>query len=54
QQLSDRLDGIGDLMAKRIVAYRTENGSFKSIDAIKNVDGIGDKTFAKLKDHITV
>ncbi len=54
QQLRDGLDGIGDVMAKRIVAYREENGSFKSIDAIKNVDGIGDKTFAKLKDHITV
>ena len=54
QQLRDGLDGIGDVMAKRIVTYREENGSFKSIDAIKNVDGIGEKTFAKLKDHITV
>lgn len=54
QQLSDGLDGIGDEMAKRIVSYREENGTFKSIESIKNVAGIGDKTFAKLKDYITV
>ena len=54
QQLSDGLDGIGDVISKRIVAYREENGNFKSIEGIKNVKGIGDKTFAKLKDNITV
>lgn len=54
QQLSDGLDGIGEVMAKRIVEYREKNGNFKSIEEIKNVQGIGDKTFAKLKDHITV
>jgi competence protein ComEA len=53
QQL-DELDGIGEVMAKRIVAYRGENGSFKSIDAVKNVSGIGDKIYAKIKDHITI
>jgi competence protein ComEA len=54
QQLSDGLDGVGEVMAKRIVEYREANGKFKSIEDIKNVQGIGDKTFAKLKDHITV
>jgi competence protein ComEA len=54
QQISDGLDGIGEVMAKRIVTYREKNGRFKSIDEIKNVPGIGDKTFAKLKDYITV
>jgi competence ComEA-like helix-hairpin-helix protein len=54
QQLSDGLDGVGDVMAKRIVEYREKNGGFKSVEDIKNVQGIGDKTFAKLKDHITV
>ncbi len=54
QQLSDGLDGVGDVMAKRIVAYREKNGNFKSIEAIKNVSGIGEKTFAKLKDNIMV
>nr|WP_319488209.1 helix-hairpin-helix domain-containing protein [uncultured Caproiciproducens sp.] len=54
QQMSDGLDGIGDVMAKRIVDYRVKNGKFKSIEEIKNVSGIGDKTFANLKDHIIV
>jgi len=54
QQLSDGLDEIGDVMAKRIVAYREKNGRFRTIEQIKNVSGIGDKTFAKLKDHITI
>jgi comEA protein len=54
QQLSDGLDGVGSVMAKRIVEYREKNGGFKSVAELKKVQGIGDKTFAKLKDHITV
>ena len=54
QQLSDGLDGIGEVLAKRIVDYRAKNGNFKSIEAIKNVSGMGEKTFAKLKDNITI
>jgi|UPI00057131BC competence protein ComEA helix-hairpin-helix repeat region len=54
QQLSDGLDGIGDVIAKRIVDYREKNGPFKSIEEIRKVSGIGEKTFAGLKDHITV
>lgn len=53
-QLSDGLTGIGPVMAKRIVEYREKNGAFKSIEALKNVSGIGDKTFEKLKNDITV
>lgn len=54
QQLSDGLDGIGAVMAKRIVEYRAKNGSFHSIDELKKVSGIGDKTFEKLKNRVTV
>lgn len=54
QQLSEGLVGIGDVLAKRIVAYREKNGDFKSIEALKNVNGMGEKTFAKLKNNITV
>ncbi|TSC95989.1 MAG: competence protein ComEA [Candidatus Berkelbacteria bacterium Licking1014_2] len=50
----DSLPGIGPVYAQRIIDYRQANGGFKSIDEIKNVKGIGDKTFEKLKDKITI
>lgn len=50
----DSLPGIGTTYAQRIIDYRNANGGFKSIEEIKNVKGIGDATFAKLKDLITV
>lgn len=48
------LSGIGPSKAKAIISYREENGPFKTIEDIKNVSGIGEKTFEKLKDSITV
>lgn len=48
------LPGIGEAYAKRIVEYREANGNFKAIEDIKNVSGIGDSTFEKIKDSITV
>jgi len=50
----DALPGIGPSIAQRIIDYRTTNGPFRSIEEIKNVKGIGDITFEKLKDKITV
>ena len=50
----DKLKGIGPVLAQRIIDYRTKNGSFKSIDELKNVSGIGDKIFEKFKNDITV
>jgi len=50
----ETLPGIGDVIAGNIIKYREDNGGFKSIDEIKNVDRIGDKTFEKLKDLITI
>lgn len=50
----DSLPGIGPSKAKDIISYREENGEFKSVDDIKNVKGIGDSSFEKLKDKITV
>lgn len=54
QQLDSGLPEIGSVIAKRIVEYREKNGKFKTIEAIKNVSGIGDKTFEKLRNFITV
>lgn len=48
------LDGIGKTIAERITAYREEHGPFECIEDIKNVKGIGEKLFEKIKDDITV
>lgn len=50
----DTLPGIGPAKAQTIIDYRTEKGSFKKIDDLKNVKGIGDATFQKLKSKITI
>lgn len=47
------LPGIGEVYAKRIIEYRN-NKKFSSIEEIKNIEGIGDKTFEKLKELITI
>lgn len=47
------LNGIGDAIAARIIEYRAQN-AFNSIEDIKNVNGIGETTFNKIKDSITV
>ena len=54
---SDKLQeipGVGPATAQKIIEYREENGKFKSIEDIKNVSGIGSKTFESLKEYITV
>ncbi|MEC1522903.1 helix-hairpin-helix domain-containing protein [Neobacillus niacini] len=48
------LPGIGPSKAAAIIEYRETNGLFKNVEDLKNISGIGDKTFDKLKDLITV
>ena len=48
------LNGIGETKAEAIIAYREAHGGFKKIEDICEVDGIGEKTFEKIKDSITV
>jgi competence protein ComEA len=49
----DTLDGIGPTIAGRIVEYRTEHGGFRSVEELKQVDGIGEKRFETLREAVT-
>ena len=49
-----KLPGVGEATANKISKYREENGNFKSIEEIKNVNGIGDKKYEDLKDLISI
>lgn len=46
------LPGIGEAKADAIISYREEHGSFKAIEDIKNISGIKDGVFNKIKDSI--
>ena len=48
------LPGIGPAKAAAIVEYRNTSGPFKVVEDLKNISGIGDKTFEKLKDLISI
>ena len=48
------LPGIGEELARRIVAYRTENGPFETVEEIMKVSGIGEGRFAALEGRIIV
>ena len=48
------LPGVGPAIASRIIDYRNTNGSFQSVEDIKNVTGIGEKIYEKLKDNLCV
>ena len=52
-QLAD-LPGIGMKTAELIVQYRGKNGPFKKIEELMNIRGIGEKSFLRIKDRVTV
>ena len=50
----DELDGIGPVIAGRIIEYRKKNGSFLTIDDLQKVSGIGAAKFAQIKSKVRI
>jgi competence protein ComEA len=48
----DEIDGIGPTLAERIVEYRDAHGGFRSVDELAEVEGIGEKRLATLRDAL--
>lgn len=48
------IDGIGDARAEAILAYRDKLGGYTSVEQLKDISGIGDKTFEKIAPYVTV
>lgn len=50
----ESLPGVGPVMAGKIIAWRTEHGKFSSVNDLQEVDGVGPKTFERLKPLVSV
>ena len=48
----DQLDGIGPTLAKRILQHRDEHGGFRSVEELREVEGIGEKRFEALREGV--
>lgn len=46
------ITGVGSTISQKIVSYRDENGIFYTLEALKNVSGVGNATFSKMKNEI--
>ncbi len=49
-----RIDGIGEVLATRVIGYREKIGVFRDVNQIKNVEGIGDKMFESIKKYLSI
>jgi comEA protein len=50
----EKIPGIGPQMAQKIIEYKKNNGLFKDISELKNIDGIGENKLAKIQDFAFV
>lgn len=48
------IDGIGEVRADAIIAYHEKLGGYSSVEQLKDISGIGDKTFEKIAPYVTV
>lgn len=48
----ETLPGVGPVLARHIIEYRTRNGGFRSVDELREVNGIGDRRFADLRNLV--
>ncbi|MFB7499482.1 helix-hairpin-helix domain-containing protein [Streptomyces sp. NPDC056161] len=48
----DALPGVGPVLARHIIEYRTQHGGFRSVDELREVNGIGDRRFADLRNLV--
>lgn len=49
-----QVDGIGDKKATKIIEYRQQHGPFKQLSELKDISGIGNKTYQKLSKSLTI
>ena len=54
QEELETLSGIGPSTANKIIQYRKDNGNFKNIEDLKNVNGIGESKYNEIKEKIIV
>ncbi|WP_307849756.1 ComEA family DNA-binding protein [Qaidamihabitans albus] len=54
EQELETLPGIGEVTAQRIVEWRTRHGRFAAVEQLREVDGIGDKRFERVREHVSV
>ncbi|SFP98633.1 competence protein ComEA [Amycolatopsis arida] len=50
----DGLPGVGEVTAQRILDWRAQHGSFTAVEQLREVEGIGEKRFSRLREQVTV